>query len=72
MNTLLQQLSDEINARGYSEKNLNAYLTANEQIICYFDEAITAITAITDEALGAYFKHLSLEEIIKGDHRLKT
>jgi hypothetical protein len=69
MNTLLQQLSDEINARGYSEKNLNAYLTANEQIICYFDEAITAIT---DEALGAYFKHLSLEEIIKGDHRLKT
>ena len=59
MNILLQQLSDEINARGYSEKTLSAYLTANEQLIRYFDEPITAIT---DEALAGYFKYLSLEK----------
>jgi site-specific recombinase XerD len=59
MNTLLQQLSDEINARGYSEKTLSAYLAANEHLIRYFDQPIEAIT---DEALGAYFKYLSLEK----------
>jgi site-specific recombinase XerD len=59
MNILLQQLSDEINARGYSEKTLRAYLMANEQLIRYFNEPITAIT---DEALAGYFKHLSLEK----------
>ena len=59
MNILLQQLSDEINTRGYSEKTLRAYLMANEQLIRYFDEPITSIT---DEALAGYFKHLSLEK----------
>ncbi|MFT4789915.1 MAG: hypothetical protein ACI95X_002755, partial [Paraglaciecola sp.] len=33
MNTLLQQLCDEINARGYSQKTLSAYLAANEHLI---------------------------------------
>ncbi len=55
MNTLLQQLSDEINARGYSEQTLKAYLAANEHLIRYFDQPITTIS---DEALSAYFKHL--------------
>ena len=59
MNTLLQQLSDEINARGYSEQTLKAYLAANEHLIRYFDQPITAIS---DEALSAYFKYLSLEK----------
>ena len=36
MNILLQQLSDEINARGYSKKTLSAYLAANDHLICYF------------------------------------
>jgi integrase/recombinase XerD len=59
MNTLLQQLCDEINARGYSQKTLSAYLAANEHLIRYFDQPITAIT---DEALAAYFKYLSLDK----------
>jgi hypothetical protein len=36
MNILLQQLSDEINARGYSQKTFCAYLAANEHLIRYF------------------------------------
>jgi len=59
MNILLQQLSDEINARGYSQKTLSAYLAANDHLIRYFDQPITAIS---DEALGAYFRHLSLDK----------
>jgi site-specific recombinase XerD len=59
MNTLLQQLSDEVNARGYSEQTLKAYLAANEHLIRYFEQPIAAIS---DEELGAYFKHLSLEK----------
>lgn len=58
MNILLQQLSDEINARGYSQKTLSAYLAANDHLIRYFDQPITAIS---DEALSAYFRHLSLD-----------
>lgn len=59
MNILLQQLSDEINARGYSQKTLSAYLAANDHLIRYFDQPITTVS---DEALGAYFKHLSLDK----------
>jgi integrase/recombinase XerD len=59
MNILLQQLSDEINARGYSQKTLSAYLAANDHLIRYFDQPITAIS---DEALSAYFRHLSLDK----------
>lgn len=59
MNILLQQLSDEINARGYSEQTLSAYLAANAHLIRYFDQPISDIT---DEALGDYFRHLSLEK----------
>jgi len=59
MNILLQQLSDEINARGYSQKTLSAYLAANDHLIRYFDQPITAIS---DKALGAYFRHLSLDK----------
>ena len=59
MNILLQQLSDEINARGYSQKTLCAYLAANDHLIRYFDQPITAIS---DEALSAYFRHLSLDK----------
>jgi integrase/recombinase XerD len=59
MNILLQQLSDEINARGYSKKTLSAYLAANDHLIRYFDQPITAIS---DEALSAYFRHLSLDK----------
>jgi site-specific recombinase XerD len=59
MNILLQQLTDEINARGYSDKTLQAYLAANQHLIRYFDEPITSIT---DEALGKYFNHLSLDK----------
>ena len=59
MNTLLQQLSDEINAKGYSQKTLSAYLAANEHLIRYFEQPITAIT---DEELRAYFQYLSLEK----------
>lgn len=59
MNILLQQLSDEINARGYSQKTVSAYLAANEHLIRYFDQPITAIS---DEALSAYFRHLSLDK----------
>lgn len=59
MNILLQQLSDEINARGYSQRTLSAYIAANDHLIRYFDQPITEIT---DEALGAYFQYLSLEK----------
>ena len=59
MNILLQQLSDEINARGYSQRTLSAYIAANDHLIRYFDQPITEIT---DDALGVYFQHLSLEK----------
>jgi site-specific recombinase XerD len=59
MNILLLQLSDEINARGYSQKTMSAYLAANDHLIRYFDQPITAIS---DEALSAYFRHLSLDK----------
>jgi hypothetical protein len=32
MNTLLQQLCDEINARGYSQKTLSTYLSLGEKL----------------------------------------
>jgi integrase/recombinase XerD len=59
MNILLQQLSDEINARGYSHKTLSAYVAANDHLIRYFDQPLKDAS---DEALGAYFTHLSLEK----------
>jgi hypothetical protein len=45
MNILLQQLSDEINARPYSQRTLSAYMAANEHLIRYFDQPIAEITA---------------------------
>jgi hypothetical protein len=41
MNILLQQLTEEVNARGYSEKTLTSYLAANDHLIRYFDPPIS-------------------------------
>jgi hypothetical protein len=43
MNILLQQLTEEVNARGYSEKTLTSYLAANDHLIRYFDPPIDTI-----------------------------
>ena len=59
VSSLLQQLSNEINARDYSENILNAFMAANVHLIRYSDQLITTIT---DVAFGPYFKHLSLDK----------
>lgn len=58
MNILLQQLTEEVNARGFSEKTLTAYLAANDHLIRYFGPPIDTIS---DKELEEYFKHLCVD-----------